>query len=140
MSYRNFIIIAMPSHRFWFFALWFYLGILAAISLAIYVNIIPYKITKIQPIDTIFHFFVIGFLAYIGHLSIKKYKIKIFVFFLPIAPIIVLFFSFIDEFIEIFIWGAGFDKLDSVADFCGIVFFTILAEKTNINKSSKKQI
>ncbi|BAY47746.1 hypothetical protein SAMD00079811_53650 [Scytonema sp. HK-05] len=129
----------MPSHRFWFFALWLYLGILAAISLAVYVKIIPSKITKFQPIDTIFHFIFIGFLAYIGHLSMKKYKIKIFQFFLPIAPIIVLFFSFLDEFIEIFIWRAGFDKLDSAADFCGIVLFTFLAEKTNINKSSKNQ-
>ncbi|BAZ21129.1 hypothetical protein NIES4073_20070 [Kalymmatonema gypsitolerans NIES-4073] len=122
----------MPSHRFWFFVLWFYLGILAAISLAIYVNIIPYKITKIQPIDTIFHFLFIGFLAYIGHLSIKKYKIIFFQFFLPVAPIIVLFFSFIDEFLEIFIWRAGFDKLDSAADFCGVIFFTWLAERRHL--------
>ncbi len=127
----------MKFNRSWIVVLCLYLILLGLLSLAVYTKILPSGVTKNPPIDLFGHFILIGLISYIAHLSTKKSKIRFFQILLPIAPIIILFFCGIDEIIEKFIWRQGIDEIDILADLCGIVFFTWLAEMTGVKKSSK---
>ncbi|GAA6623353.1 VanZ family protein [Scytonema sp. NUACC26] len=113
----------------------FYLTLLGLLSFAVYTKVIPSQVTKSAPIDLMGHFILIGFISYIAHLSIKKYNFRFFQVSLPIAPIIIFFFCSIDEITEKFIWRAGIDEFDLLADLCGIIFFTWLAERKNLKNT-----
>ncbi|KAF3885836.1 MULTISPECIES: VanZ family protein [Nostocales] len=122
----------MKFNRSWIVVLCLYLILLSLLSLAVYIKIIPSSVTKITPVDLIGHFILIGLVSYIAHLSTRKSKLRFLQMSLPIAPIIILFFCSTDEIIEKFIWHSGIDKKDIIADFCGILFFTWLAERTHL--------
>ncbi|WP_460203879.1 VanZ family protein [Scytonema sp. NUACC21] len=129
----------MKSYRSWIFVLCFYLGILSTLSLAVYTGIIPPKIIKFKPIDLTGHFILIGFISYIAHLSIKKYKLNFFEISLPLAPIVIFFLCSIDEITEKFTWHQGIDEFDLLADLFGITFFTWLAERTTAETVDKNK-
>lgn len=125
----------MKINRSLIVLLCFYLMILSLLSFAVYIKIIPSGVTKNPSIDLIGHFILIGFISYIAHLSIRKYNWRVFQISLPIAPIAIFFFCSIDEIVEKFIWRAGIDEFDLLADLCGIVFFTWLAERKNLKNT-----
>jgi polysaccharide biosynthesis protein VpsQ len=125
----------MKINRSLIVVLCFYLILLILLSFAVYTKVIPSGITKNTPIDLIGHFILIGFVSYIAHLSIRKYKWRFFQIPLPLAPMVIFFFCSIDEILEKFIWRAGIDEFDLLADLCGIVFFTWLAERKNLKNN-----
>lgn len=127
----------MLSNRFWIFAFWFYLGILLSICISAYLKIIPNEIAKFSYYDTIMHFVLIGMAAYLGHLALEKRKVQILSFFVPMAPLLVSFFTVSEEFLQKLTPHRSFDLVDLAADFCGIVLFTWLAEMTPMKKSLK---
>ncbi len=47
----------------------------------------------------------------------------------PLAPMIVVLFCVVDEIIQLFVPYRSFDLVDLIADLCGIVLFTWLAER-----------
>ena len=131
----------MKSNRFWIIAFYFYIGIILLISISAYLKIIPNEIKQFPHYDTILHFLLIGFSAFLGHLAFnkRKVKIKILNFSLPLTPIIISFFVLIEECLQFFSPNRSFDLVDLAADFCGIVLFTWLAEMTKIKNTSKNQ-
>ncbi|MBG1243561.1 VanZ family protein [Nostoc sp. NZL] len=129
----------MKSNQRWVFAFWVYFGILISISMSAYLRIIPTEISQIPYSDTILHFLLLGIAAYLGHLALNKRKIQILNIYLPLAPLIVIFFCIVDEIIQLFTPYRSFDLVDLGADLCGIVLFTWLAERQNLNKSEKTQ-
>ena len=129
----------MNSSRFWVIAFYFYIGIILVISVSAYLKIIPNEIQRFPYYDTILHFLLIGFSAFLGHLAFKKRKINIFNFPLPLTPLIISVFVLIEECLQIFSPHRSFDLVDLAADFCGIVLFTWLAEITKINNTSRNQ-
>ncbi|MGF2012674.1 MULTISPECIES: VanZ family protein [unclassified Nostoc] len=127
----------MKYNQRWVFAFWVYFGILMSISMAAYLRIIPVEISQFPYYDTILHFLLLGIAAYLSHLALNKRKIQIFNIFLPLAPLIVIFFCIVDEIIQLFVPYRSFDLVDLGADLCGIILFTWLAEKLKLNKSEK---
>ena len=127
----------MNSHRFWVIAFWFYLGILSAISLSAYTKVIPTEIARFPYYDTILHFILLGIAAYLSHLALNKRQLHILCTSLPMAPFIVFLLCILDEVIQKFTPHRSADIVDLIADVCGIVVFTYLAECTPIRKSSQ---
>lgn len=132
-------ITAMISNRHWIFAFWFYLGILISICISAYLKIIPNEISQFPYYDTVLHFLLIGIAAYLGHLALNKRKIQLLTITLPLAPLLVTLFSVSEEFLQKLSPHRSFDLVDLASDFCGILLFTWLAEKTKIHKPSKPQ-
>ncbi|MGF1672445.1 MAG: VanZ family protein [Rivularia sp. (in: cyanobacteria)] len=126
----------MKTHRVWLVAFWFYIGIILSISISAYLRIIPNQIKQIPHYDTILHFLLIGFSAFLGHLAFNKRKINILNVALPLAPIVISFFVIIEECLQIFSSVRSFDLVDLAADFCGIVVFTLLAERVKVGRIS----
>ncbi len=116
------------TNRNWAIAFWFYIGIILSISISAYLKIIPNEIKQFPYYDTILHFLLMGFSAFLGHLAFKKRKINILNFPLPLVPIIISFFVLVEECLQMFSPNRSFDLVDLAADFCGIVLFTLLAE------------
>lgn len=135
-----FQIIKMKSNRLWVFAFWFYFGILMSISISAYLKIIPVELSQFPYFDTIMHFLLLGIAAYLGHLALNKRKVEIFNISLPLTPFIVIFFCIIDEILQLFSPHRSFDLVDLVADLCGVILFTWLAERQNLHKSQKSEI
>jgi len=135
-----FEIIKMKSNQFWVFAFWFYFGILMSISISAYLKIIPVELSQFPYFDTIMHFLLLGIAAYLGHLALNKRKIEIFNISLPLTPFIVIFFCIIDEILQLFSPHRSFDLVDLVADLCGVILFTWLAERQNLHKSQKSEV
>jgi hypothetical protein len=129
----------MKSNQRWVFTFWVYFGILMSISMAAYLRIIPVEISQFPYYDTILHFLLLGIAAYLGHLALNKRKIQIFNIYLPLTPLIVIFFCIVDETIQLFVPYRSFDLVDLGADLCGVVLFTWLAERQNLNKSGNTQ-
>jgi polysaccharide biosynthesis protein VpsQ len=127
----------MRSHRFWIIAFWFYLGILFAISSSAYLRIIPTELARFPHYDTILHFLLLGIAAYLSHLALNKRQLHILSTAIPMAPFIVFFFCVLDEVIQKFVPYRSADIIDLIADVCGIIVFTHLAERTPIRKSSQ---
>ncbi|QSJ17323.1 VanZ family protein [Nostoc sp. UHCC 0702] len=119
----------MKANRRWVFAFWVYFGILMSISASAYLKIIPTEISQFPYYDTILHFLLLGIAAYLSHLALNKRKIQILNIYLPLAPLIVIFFCLVDEMIQFFVPYRSFDLVDLAADLCGIVLFTWLAER-----------
>ncbi|MDZ8107041.1 MAG: VanZ family protein [Nostoc sp. DedQUE12a] len=130
----------MKSNRLWVFAFWFYFGILMSISISAYLKIIPVELSQFPYFDTIMHFLLLGIAAYLGHLALNKRKVEIFNISLPLTPFIVIFFCIIDEILQLFSPHRSFDLVDLVADLCGVILFTWLAERQNLHKSQKSEI
>jgi polysaccharide biosynthesis protein VpsQ len=126
----------MKSRRFWVTSFWFYLGILFAISMSAYLQIIPTEIAKFPYYDTILHFLLLGMAAYLSHLALNKQQLRIFKISLPLAPFIVFLFCILDEIIQKFTPHRSADIIDLAADLGGIILFTWLAEKTPIRQGS----
>ncbi|MBW4604036.1 MAG: VanZ family protein [Calothrix sp. FI2-JRJ7] len=127
----------MKSHRFWIIAFWFYLGILLAISISAYLKVIPTEIARFPYYDTVLHFVLLGIAAYLSHLALNKRQLHILGTALPLAPFIVFFFCILDEIIQKFTPHRSADIVDLIADVCGIIVFTYLAEHTSIRKTSQ---
>ena len=127
----------MKSNRPWVIAFWFYIGLLLSISLSAYLKIIPNQIKQFPYYDTILHFLLMGFSAFLGHLAFNKRKINIFNFSLPLVPIVISFFVFIEECLQIYSPHRNFDLVDLAANFCGIVLFTWLAERFKLKGSQE---
>lgn len=130
----------MKFNRPWVFAFWVYLGILMAISLSAYFRVIPTEIKQFPYYDTFLHFLLLGIAAFLGHLALNKRKIQVLNISLPLAPILVVFFCLVDELIQMFVPYRSADVVDLIADFCGIILFTWLAEKINLRKSPNNQL
>nr|WP_281172820.1 VanZ family protein [Cylindrospermum stagnale] len=131
--------IKMTSRQRWIFAFWVYFAILMSISLSAYLRVIPTQIPQFPYFDTVCHFILLGIAAYLSHLALDKRKIQIFNISLPLAPFLVMFFCVLDEIIQLFTPYRSFDLIDLAADLCGVILFTWLAEKQNLNKSVKNQ-
>lgn len=129
----------MKSNRTWAIAFWFYIGLILAISISAYLKIIPNEIKQFPYYDTILHFLLMGFSAFLGHLAFNKRKINILNFSLPLVPIIISFFVLIEECLQMFSPNRSFDLVDLAADFCGIVLFTWLAERVKVKGSNKNE-
>ena len=127
----------MKTNRPWFIAFWFYIGIIISISVSAYLKIIPSEIKQFPYYDTILHFLLMGFSAFLGHLAFNKRKISIFNFSLPLVPIIISFFVLFEECLQILSPHRSFDLVDLAADFIGIVLFTCLAEIVKLSSSEK---
>lgn len=125
----------MRTNRPWMFVFWVYLAILMSISLSAYLKIIPSEIAQFPYYDTILHFLLLGIAAFISHLAFNKAKFTIGNIALPIAPMIVIVFCLIDEIIQHFVPYRSADPVDLIADFCGIVLFTWLAEKQKLHRA-----
>lgn len=110
-----------------------------AISLSAYLKVIPSEIPKFPYYDTFMHFLLLGIAAYLSHLAFNKPKIQILNISVPLAPIIVFLFCILDEIIQMFVPNRTADLVDLAADLCGIILFTWLAEKQNLNNSAKNQ-
>ncbi|MEM6755090.1 MAG: VanZ family protein [Cyanobacteria bacterium P01_C01_bin.38] len=126
------------TNRTWAIAFWFYIGIILSITISAYLKIIPNEIQRFPYFDTIMHFILMGFSAFLGHLAFNKRKINIFNFSLPLVPIVISCFVFIEECLQRFSPNRSFDLVDLAADFCGIVLFTLLAEKINVKNYQEK--
>ncbi|MEB3217448.1 MAG: VanZ family protein [Nostocales cyanobacterium 94392] len=126
----------MKTNRPWLVAFWLYIGLILSISISAYLKIIPNQIKQIPHYDTILHFLLIGFSAFLGHLAFNKRKINILNFSLPLAPIVISFFVIIEECLQIFSPIRSFDLVDLAADFCGIVVFTLLAQRVKVRRIS----
>ncbi len=126
----------MKSRRFWVTSFWFYLGILFAISMSAYFQIIPTEIARFPHYDTILHFLLLGIAAYLSHLALNKQQLPIFKISLPLAPFIVFLFCILDEIIQKFTPHRSADIIDLAADLGGIILFTWIAEKTPIRQDS----
>jgi polysaccharide biosynthesis protein VpsQ len=125
----------MRTNQPWTFAFWVYLGILLSISLSAYLKIIPSELSQFPYYDTILHFLLLGIAAFLSHLAFNKLKIQIFNISLPLAPIVVMFFCVIDEIIQHFVPYRSSDIVDLIADFCGVLLFTWLAEIKKLNNA-----
>ena len=128
----------MKSNRNWLVAFWFYIGIILSITISAYLKIIPNEIQRFPYFDTIMHFLLMGFSAFLGHLAFNKRKINILNFSLPLVPIIISFFVLVEECLQRFSPNRSFDLLDLAADFCGIVLFTLLAERVKLKSFEEK--
>lgn len=126
----------MTSQRRWVFAFWVYLGILLSISLAAYLKVIPTEVKQFPYYDTFLHFLLLGIAAYLSHLALAKRKIRLFNFYLPLAPIYVFFVCIIDEIIQLFVPYRSFDLTDLAADLGGIILFTLLAERQKLTSNT----
>jgi len=126
----------MKTHRGWLIAFWFYIGIILSISISAYLKIIPNEIKQVPHYDTILHFLLIGFSAFLGHLAFNKRKINILNFTLPLTPIIISFFVIIEECLQLFSPHRSFDLVDLAADFSGIIVFTWLAQTVKVKRLS----
>ena len=122
------------TNRNWAIAFWFYIGIIISISISAYLKIIPNEIKQFPYYDTILHFILMGFSAFLGHLAFNKRKINILNFSLPLVPIIISVFVLIEECLQKFSPNRSFDLVDLAADFCGIVLFTWLAHQVKVRK------
>jgi VanZ family protein len=128
------ILFKMKFKNFWILAFWFYLGILLVIIISAYLKVIPVKLSTIPFYDTIGHFVLIGIAAFLSHLALKKRKVNVFNFTVPLAPILVCLFTMLEEFLQILSPNRTFDVVDLTADFIGIILFTWLAEKQKLQK------
>ncbi|MEM7554785.1 MAG: VanZ family protein [Cyanobacteria bacterium P01_A01_bin.84] len=126
----------MNSHRSWVIAFWFYIGIIITIVVSAYLRFIPNEIQQFPHYDTILHFLLIGFSAFLGHLALRKRWIKILFIPLPLAPILIGFFVTIEEFLQILSPHRSFDVVDLAANFAGLIIFTLLAEMKKLKVSS----
>ncbi len=126
------------TNRNWAIAFWFYIGIIVSISISAYLKIIPNEIKQFPYFDTILHFLLMGFSAFLGHLAFNKRKISILNFTLPLVPIIISVFVLIEECLQKFSPNRSFDLVDLAADFCGIVLFTLLAEMMKVRSCEGK--
>ncbi|MDZ8053677.1 MAG: VanZ family protein [Aulosira sp. ZfuCHP01] len=124
----------MKANQPWIFAFWLYFGILMSISLSAYLKIIPTELSQFPHYDTILHFLLLGIAAFLSHLAVNKRKFQILNIAIPMAPMIVIFICVVDEIIQFFVPYRSFDLVDLAADFCGILLFTWLAERQNLNK------
>jgi len=122
----------MKSNRPWVIAFWFYIGLILSISVSAYLKIIPNEIERFPYYDTILHFLLMGFSAFLGHLAFNKRKINILNIPVPLVPIVISFFVLIEECLQMFSPNRSFDLVDLAADFCGIVLFTLLAERWKV--------
>jgi polysaccharide biosynthesis protein VpsQ len=125
----------MRTNQPWTFAFWVYLGILLSISLSAYLKIIPSELSQFPYYDTILHFLLLGIAAFLSHLAFNKPKIQIFNISLPLAPIVIMFLCVIDEIIQHFVPYRSSDLVDLIADFCGVLLFTWLAEIKKLNNA-----
>ncbi|MBD2605499.1 VanZ family protein [Scytonema hofmannii FACHB-248] len=119
----------MISKCRWVFAFWVYFGILMTIVISAYLKILPVKSSTIPFYDTIGHFVLIGIAAFLSHLALNKRRISLLIISLPLAPILVTFFTISEEFLQKLSPNRTFDLIDLASDFCGIVLFTWLAER-----------
>jgi len=122
----------------WTIAFWFYLGIIITIIISAYLKVLPVKSATFPFYDTIGHFILIGLTAFFAHLAFNKKYANMLGFSLPIAPITVGILTLIEECLQHFSPHRTFDLVDLAANFCGIVFFTWLAEKIKIRQPSQK--
>ncbi|TAE59922.1 MAG: VanZ family protein [Nostocales cyanobacterium] len=118
----------MNAHQRWVIAFWVYLGILFSIFIAAYLRIIPTEISRFPYYDTILHFLLLGIAAYLTHQVLRKKKLRIGNFYIPIAPFLILGLCIVDEIIQSYVPYRNADLVDLAADICGIISFTILAE------------
>lgn len=123
------------TNRTWAIAFWFYIGIILSITISAYLKIIPNEIQRFPYFDTIMHFLLMGFSAFLGHLAFNKRKTSILNFSLPLVPIVISFFVLIEECLQMLSPNRSFDLVDLAADFCGIVLFTLLAEMVKLKGS-----
>jgi VanZ family protein len=119
----------MKPHRFWIIGFWLYLGILMTIIISAYLKILPVKSSTIPFYDTVGHFILIGIAAFLCHLALKKRRISYLNLSLPLASILVIILTVIEECLQTLSPYRTFDLIDLASDFCGIVLFTWLAEK-----------
>lgn len=102
-----------------------------AICVSAYLKILPVKSSTIPFYDTIGHFILIGLASFFSHLAMKKRKITIGTFLLPLAPLLVSIFTLIEEVLQNLSPYRTFSLSDLAADLVGIIFFYWLAEKVN---------
>ncbi|MFH7030181.1 MAG: VanZ family protein [Heteroscytonema crispum UTEX LB 1556] len=104
----------MKSNRPWVLAFWFYLSILMTILISAYLKILPVKSSTIPFYDTIGHFILIGIAAFISHLALNKRRIIFLSIAIPLAPLLVGFFTVSEELLQKLSPNRTFDLVDLV--------------------------
>lgn len=125
-------------NKVWVVTFWIYFAILMAISISAYLKILPVKSSIIPFYDTIGHFILIGLATFFAHLALKKRKIRILAARVPLAPLLVSFFTLADEILQTLSPYRTFSMSDLAADLVGISFFYWLAEKVKFHNRSKE--
>ena len=94
-------------------------------------------LSGIPHIDKAGHFFLFGLLTYLLNFAMKHRSFKLMTIRIPMAPVIMLIATFIEECSQISQEFRTFSLLDMLANALGIVCFSILAIPFTWKKTSK---
>ncbi|MBP0013369.1 MAG: VanZ family protein [Roseofilum sp. SBFL] len=108
------------ADRRWIVAFWIYFGLLLFISLAAYLRWIP---ARVADYDKFGHLFLIGTAGILSHQALGERMIQLGKISLPLGPILVTVFSFIDETLQIFSPARSYSLIDLMANWIGIWMF-----------------
>lgn len=120
-----------PHRRRWIAAFWGYIAVLATISLAAYLRLLPRETgpLSLPHVDTVLHFMFLGGASYLSHRALGGRRDQVGRFAVPIGPFIVALVSVADECFQAFVPVRTFSLLDMAANLSGVVTFGWLAER-----------
>ena len=106
-----------------------YSFLIVSIMVIAYNGLIPDVLSRIPLYDKIGHFFLVGFSSYLLNIFLKRHQIKFKSFHILTAPLLVLGFFTIEEFIQQLSPVRSFDLMDLFCDFAGVYFFYLIDKK-----------
>jgi hypothetical protein len=119
------------SRRRWVAAFWGYIAVLATISLAAYLRLLPRESgpLSLPHVDTVLHFVFLGGASYLSHRALGGRREQVGPLGVPLGPFIVALVSVFDECFQAFVPVRTFSLLDMAANLSGVVTFGWLAER-----------
>lgn len=114
------------SNRGWAIAFWLYFLILLAIFVGAYLKVLPPQLTVY---DKLGHFILLGIASFLSHQVLGRRTVKALAFRVPIGPLLVTFFSLIDEGLQVLSSARSFSLIDLGANWIGIWVFYWVGEK-----------
>ena len=96
------------------------------ISVCAYLKILP---PQLAVYDKLGHFILLGFASFLSHQALGRRMVGAIAFLIPLGPLLVTFFSLIDECLQILSSARSFSLIDLGANWIGIWVFYWLGEK-----------
>ncbi|NES87202.1 MAG: hypothetical protein F6K10_41070 [Moorea sp. SIO2B7] len=118
------------ANRNWVIAASIYAAILLTIFILAYTGNLPTQLKMIPFHDTLGHFILYGIATYLGHRVLKRRKMNLLGYFIPLWPFLFGIFTIVEELIQSLSPNRTFSWLDMIASIVGILFGYWLAEKS----------
>ncbi|MGK7873422.1 MAG: VanZ family protein [Xenococcaceae cyanobacterium] len=117
------------ANRGWAIAAFVYSAILLTIFVLAYTGKLPPQLSNIPFYDTLGHFILYGIATYLGHRVLKRRRINLLGYAIPLWPLLFAIFTVLEEGLQSFSPNRTFSWTDMIASMLGLLFGYWLSER-----------